>query len=120
MIFTKPRKRHLPKISKTLPIKGDGEDAGKYFHCWNCNFVCNKDRDALGGANTEAGDDHIEYINFADATENRGIALDGLKHFHVIMELDGAGEYRVPLHNIKPKTSGGCPLCGSKNWRGDF
>ena len=92
----------LPKESKTIPIyghpeRGDGEDNGKYYRCWNCGFVCNVDRDALGDQSSRSG---AAYETYAQVDEY-GVAT-------------GKTRYKVS------ESSTGCPLCHSKNWRGDY
>ena len=40
--------RKLRGDKKTIRVKGSGEDADRYFRCWNCGFVCDSQRDSLG------------------------------------------------------------------------
>jgi len=56
----------IRKESRTIPLYGDadrgnGLDDGRYFRCWNCGFICNIDRDALGGSESRDG---ISYEDF--------------------------------------------------------
>lgn len=76
----------LRKESRTIPLYGDadrgnGLDDGRYYRCWNCGFVCNIDRDALGDSESRDG---LHYEDFpvpvygADtAVENSEIARLG-------------------------------------------
>lgn len=84
------------------------------------------DRDSLGGP--ESGDG-IGYQDFAvpvygaeTSTPLSGVARLGgqLANLTVAMELDLAGDPKIPEAHIKPVVSGGCPFCGSLNWKGDF
>lgn len=91
----------LPKQSRTIALKGhpdhgDGQDNGKWFRCWNCGFICNKDREALGGPATE---NNITIQAYTQVDEYG----------------DSAGTTRY-----YPIVEQGCPLCGSMNWRGDY
>ena len=92
----------LPKDSKTIPIyghpeRGDGQDSGRYYRCWNCGFVCDTQRDALGDATSRSG---AVYETYAQVDEYG----------------NPTGETRW-----KPsESSTGCPMCFTKNWRGDF
>ena len=127
---TEHRTRKLPKESKTLPIfgsseRGNGIDDGKYFNCWYCGFVCNVDRDALGGAESGSGEAHIDFstpsyggIN-GDPLSAMSI-LDGIDAFEVGMELNSSGDLKTIKADFSTNISGGCPNCGSKNWKGDY
>ena len=42
---------------------GDGEDDGKYFRCANCGFVCDIDRDALGGPESRSGATYAQTVD---------------------------------------------------------
>jgi len=61
--------RHRSRIrkeSRTIPLygspeRGNGLDDGRYFRCWNCGFICNIDRDALGGPESRDG---LSYEDF--------------------------------------------------------
>jgi hypothetical protein len=95
------RNRRLKRESKTIPIPGhkdygDGEDDGRYFHCWYCGFVCNKERDELGGPEDRAN-------------------VRSQPYSQVDQYGDSAGTTRY-----EPVVDTGCPLCGSLNWRGDY
>lgn len=80
---------HLSKQRRTHSVWGAQEDTGKYFSCWNCGFICNVERDQLDyGDHARAG---IVPTTFTDA--------------------DGSTLYY-------PKVTGGCPLCGCKNYKG--
>ena len=63
--YTRPRKWKLPKRSRAYPVHGKGADKGKYFRCRNCGFIYDKQRDDTGNAETNAGDNHIDYYGIA-------------------------------------------------------
>lgn len=120
----------IRRDSRTIPLHGDDErgnglDDGRYFRCWNCGFVCNQDRDALGGP--ESGDG-ITYERFNiptygsdGSTPGTGVArVGGSLAATVVPELDAAGDAKQPFVYTKPVVSGGCPFCGTLNWRGDY
>ena len=93
-VYTRPHRRKLPKRSRTRPIRGKGDDEGKYFRCWNCGFICNKDRDELGDAESNAGDNHLDYHNIAptdpytnDSASKRLCLGGNTGHYHVMMTL---------------------------------
>lgn len=143
------RRRKTRKQSRTIPIAGhidygDGEDAGRYFRCWNCGFICNKDRDELGGSEERDAVSHKVYMGSAstdtldtnsDVTQiSYGADIEGVndgvyplvtkltfRSEHVIMENDLAGDPKTIRTNYTPdEGSGGCPFCHTKNWRGDY
>jgi rubrerythrin len=39
--------RRLAHQAKTKSVYGEFEDTSKYYHCWNCGFICNKERNTL-------------------------------------------------------------------------
>ena len=129
-VYRKAYKPPLPKRSRTLPIKGTGDDEGRYFHCWNCGFVCDSQRDELGGSDSSAGDDHTEYYRLAapdsriDTTGKdpaKHAVLGGcIGHYHVTMRIGADSEPKTVMHNHISDISRGCPFCGSTNWRGDY
>lgn len=103
-------RRKLRKDSRTLPVKGYGDDEGKYFRCWNCGFVCDNDRDALSDRST------ITYEQFGANTYSGHITI---RSGHVLIQLDQAGDAQPVKLAYSPKAeSGGCPLCHTKNWKG--
>ena len=133
---------HLPKQARTIPVRGKGDDAGKWFKCWNCGFICNIDRDDSSGG--YAGDNHTEFIRTAPAegVDDRMLVFDSPPFYHTLMEAslcsttietDEIG--LVPLdeytmieeecsdsltirHEFESDITKGCPFCGTTNWRG--
>lgn len=128
--YRKPRRPPLRKESRTLPIHGTGDDEGRYFHCWNCGFVCDSQRDELGDSESEAGDDHTDFNNpiVPDPTVDtvgmnpaKQATLGGdIGHYHVAMEIGADSEPKKPYRIYTSDVSRGCPFCGSTNWRGDY
>lgn len=143
------RQRKIRKQSRTIPIPGhidygDGKDAGKYYRCWNCGFICNVDRDELGGPEERDAVSYKVYTgsfstDTLDSSEDitmihHGAEVDGInddvyplstkltfRSQHVIMENDLAGDPKAVRVNYTPdEGSGGCPFCHTKNWRGDY
>ena len=125
--------RRLPKESKTIPLKGNkvrgnGEDFGKYYRCWNCDFVCNVERDSLGDSQSRGGDNHERYhiptygLQDQDTNLSRYSVLGGdINNFHVALENGSDGNPKeIHGHDYESVITGGCPCCGSMNWRGDY
>jgi len=130
------RRSKARKVSRRIPLPGVGIEKNQYFKCWNCGFVCNVDRDSLGGPDTfkEAGREietlqypsptgYQEAVNPGGSTPNQlipvyGGAVGG-KTF-VALAVDAQGDPVTLRRNWSPKPSGGCPMCGSPNWRGDY
>ena len=124
------KKSNLPKQSRTIRRKADkfrgarsaggtGEDYKKYYRCWNCGFVCNEDRDALGGSSSGDGISIIPFtipISIMNALLYMGDSVIG--NAYVIGDDTTINE---PVkRNLKPDVNSGCPFCGSLNWRGDY
>jgi hypothetical protein len=122
------RSRSLPRESRTIPLKadnyrGNGEDFGKYYRCWNCGHICNEDKDSLGnGANSVTHEDFVEPATGANNGDPlTSIAtLDGdVMNYQVALELGSDGSPKGIAHTFQTVINGGCPFCGCKNWRGD-
>ena len=98
------RKSRIPKDSRTIPIygdpiKGDGNNDGKYYKCWNCGFVCDVDRDALGDGQSRDGVAINEFIEIAYGGLPSSFAVLGGKLAVLEKGLDEAGqEGRKGLH----------------------
>lgn len=114
-------KRRYTKPARAL--RGSFEDAGKYYHCQHCGFICNIDRDDLGGS---ADRDGLSYENYSDilyeSPLGNGSAILGsdIEHFQTILEVGADGLPKVVEENWRAVVVSGCPLCGSRNWRGDY
>jgi len=124
-VFTRAYRHRLHKESRTLPIPGRGDDDGKYFHCWNCGFVCDKDRDELGDSATKGGDGHLDaldpIVNVPGGnTENHAVLGGSTGHYHVAAIIGPDSVPREVRHTFKSDVSRGCPKCGSTNYRGDY
>jgi hypothetical protein len=123
--YRKAYRPPLPRRSRTLPIHGTGDDADRYYHCWFCGFVCDADRDELGGSDSPSGVGHTEAMDLACDNSPESICKSTLggdvNCFEVGMRLgqDDSTPLEV-VHNHKCDISSGCPFCGSKNWRGDY
>ena len=121
MRFTKTSKQRLPKESRTLPIKVGGTENGKIFRCWNCNFICNTDRDDSSGST--AGDNHLDYISRSlgygeNGEADKMITVDEFDFYHAIMEADADGTEKTMVHDHITNVTKGCPMCGTTNYRG--
>lgn len=129
--------RRLPKQFRTLPIPGhsdygDGLDDGKYYRCGNpnCGFICNIERDELGDSETMDGTTAMDYafaslgsldLGLNDPRCNMATLGNDIPPSHVCLENDAAGDPKSIPHSYAANTTGsGCPLCHTKNWRGDF
>ena len=120
---------------------GVGEDSGKYFRCWNCGFICDVERDELGDSESRSGASSEIYaaqyssdnINETDgSTRQVGTPIYGtsngvpllviasLRTGHVVLENGADSSPKGIRLNWQPKITGGCPFCGSKNYRGDY
>lgn len=122
-VYSRARKRKLRKESRTIPIFGKGDDAGKYFHCWHCGFTCDKDRDELGDSSTRGGDGHLDALDHISDTGGdapRAVLGGCTGHYHVAPLIGPDSVPTVVRHTFKSDVSRGCPSCGSTNWRGDY
>ena len=112
----------IEKRSRTIPLKGnpvrgDGEDSGKYYKCWNCGWICNLDRDALGDSESEANITPTVYTQLDQYGSEVYHCFGSAGSTQAICEAAG-GEWTSTRY--KPVVNSGCPMCGSPNWRGDY
>lgn len=120
------RKRKLPKDSRTIPLpgakdRGNGEDFGTYFRCWNCGWICNLNRDSLGDSQGGSGEGYLD--NGSDNMSGSAGAFSVMEEIgneSISLELAADGTPKNIAHVFESVISGGCPLCGSKNWKGEF
>jgi len=112
----------IPKESKTIPIyghpdHGDGEDAGKYYRCWHCGVICNVDREELGGPDSRHGVTPIAYTQVDQYGDTVSHCEGAYGSTQTICEAAG-GTWTSTRY--KAVVNSGCPLCGTRNWRGDY
>lgn len=77
----------------------------------------------MGDESTSAGDDQLEYATPTYGYEDDSAAClgDCINNYHVALELEPDGTTaKGVLHSFESNVTGGCPMCGSKNWRGDY
>ncbi len=127
------RSRRMARQARTIPIygnpdRGDGLDAGVYFRCWNCGFICNTARDDLGDSQSVGGDYPEEAIRGSlgewegdQEMRSRLATLGGPIHAFPIIELGPDGVTAKTIYQTFNATVvGGCPFCGTRNYRGDY
>ena len=142
---TRHDKRVRPVKSSPSADTEARSDEGKYFRCWNCGFICDKERDALGkdmrsrdsseyydqyypqsiqGDRSTTLTDYqlsLEGITDSenDASPRAGIAfarLAMLRGGAIVMESSADGTAKTIRLTYKPKNEGGCPFCGTTNY----
>ena len=126
--FSRYKSTKLPKRNRTQVVPGAREDVNKFYHCQICGFVTDIERDTLDGGEMASDglivEDFVEEINIlepftgADTT----IVLDAVDHdseilFHLTDDYYADGTVKDSHHSLTSKVIGGCPMCGSKNWR---
>lgn len=116
------RSKGVRKDSRTIPLpgnaeRGDGEDHGKWYRCWNCGFVCNVDRDALGGPDDTDGVTPEAYTTLDQYGDTAYHCEGAAGKTQTICEAAG-GTWSSTRYI--PRIDSGCPMCGCLNWRGDF
>lgn len=104
-----------PKEKRTIQLYGEGDDEGKYFRCWNCGQICNKDRDTLGPGTGLTILDNVEPVYNVSGQGVNAVTLV-LRDNHRMHKLTLDGSYEPVVHYNYSQVSGGCPFCGSKNY----
>ncbi len=115
--------------SRSIPLfgssdRGDGQDSGRHYRCWNCGWICNKDRDSLAGYPAGTGtEDYIQYseivLNSLNGEDSISASEDSIDNYHVSLKYgeDGVTPETV-VHAFKSVISSGCPFCGTTAWLG--
>ncbi len=140
------RKPRRPRDSRTIPLWDEtDQDNGTYYICFWCGFTCNDKRDTLGDESTRNGVTHTDFTVTAIGSEpgevgaggaseyrdagrlsatvmNSGtwLVVSGIRATTPVASADSDGNSEEPIHYFNVSTSGGCPFCGCKNYRGDF
>jgi len=119
--------RKLAGRSKAIPIKGNGLDSGKYYRCWNCGFIVDSTRDTIGGEHSGSGDNHLDFHSPAHGAKDNSSELNGLSVLRgdigfsmVALENGSDGTPKSIRHDFKSNITGGCPMCGTFNYKGDY
>jgi len=121
----------IRRQARTIPLKGSDErgnglDAGVWYRCWNCGFICSTDRDSLGGPESGSGvivQDFAVPVHGAETgIPNSGIARLGgvLSQVTLALGVDDLGNTQPIEEHHMPVVSGGCPFCGTLDWKGDY
>lgn len=110
----------IRRQAKSIPIK---DKEGIYYRCWYCGWTCDKTRDSVDG---DSKDNQIYFnenpigarASVSDFSDGK-IILGGHLHRQSLMELGSDGNPKVIRYNQRSDVSGGCPLCGTANWKAD-
>ena len=123
MTRTRFKKSLLPKQRKTIPLPASDRDsgrevidAGRYFRCWNCGFICDIKRNELSELGN--GSNPTEYIIPAEGAHQGGgvnstiITADKFR----LSELDSSGD-PVGINHLFQASGTGCPMCHTRAWK---
>lgn len=121
-IIRRETRTKIRKDSRTLPIYGhpdfgEGQDVGKYYRCWNCGFICDVDRDELGGPDSRSGVTATAYTQ-VDQYGNTAYHCEGFYASDSAACEAGGGTWTSTKY--EPVVGSGCGFCGTLNWRGDY
>lgn len=88
--------RKIPYAKTSKQLYGEKEDTGKYFKCKICGFICDVDRDSLGGDSSQNPLGSDTYTATQDGVTDA-------------TDLRNPVTYSIVIS--------GCPFCGSRNWK---
>ncbi len=135
------RKQRRPRDSRSIPLWDETEQGnGVYYECWWCGFTCNDTRDILGGEAENDGKTQTGITNpIAQGQHGIGSVSDNTSELKLggqlsvlimvngdmegltpLIRSDSDGNPVEPVHQFSTSTAGGCPLCGCKNYAGEF
>jgi hypothetical protein len=123
MARPKFKKTRLPKQRRTIPLPASDRnsgreltDAGRYFRCWNCGFVCDVERDDLSdtgnGSNPVAVPEVSTGFTYAEGADATKIVV----HRYRLSALDSSGD-PVGIQHSFAVSGTGCPLCFTRAWK---
>lgn len=104
---------------RTLPMYGEGDDAGKWYRCWNCGHINNADRSNVGDGDGRTYTDFtVTSPGQTDMSDivNGYVVLDGINEGHIALKDMASGDAEVITHSFKVEGNG-CVLCHSQNYR---
>ena len=117
--FIKYDRRKIPGVKRTIPRNWTGDQAGKFFRCWNCGFTCNADRDQVGDGVGYQVNDTFQPVTlnlFDGNTRAHTLSISTIRDISLI-EKDSDGNPKVFKHNFTTQVVSGCPFCGCRNYR---
>ena len=117
--MTRPKfkKTRLPKQRKTIPLESSDRDsgrevidAGRFYRCWNCGFICDVERDALSDTSNGSNPVAVPIVStgftYGEGPEALIITVDKVR----LSAQDSSGDPVGIQHSFKASGSG-CPLC---------
>lgn len=121
MRYRRPHSRKQPRESRTIRLRGSGEEDGLFYECWYCGFINKVGRNALGGRSglNYSNPSAVSYGATGDGTLSYLALINDLEHYYVALELDSDGNPKPISHVYASDIDRGCSLCGTTNWRGD-
>ena len=112
----------VPRQKRTTLLYGEGEYQGRFYKCWNCGFVNDKDQAVV--ADTYQGGDSsaVEEFDTAPAPYGTGdtsflLTLNTTFDTMTLMPVDANGNIVEINQPRRVVITGGCAFCGSYNWR---
>lgn len=94
-LTTSDSMRRLPHQIRSKVVYGEFEDTSKYYHCFNCGFICDKERDIL-----------------TDRTGVRALGRLATEDGHGVRTEDGFDIYLENSYDVVT----GCPFCGTGSY----
>lgn len=104
--------------SRYIPLEGYGEDAGNFFRCWHCGFINDVRDNTQGGENATDATVLTRKQMPSDERPAGGRGMD-VRFMTVSPEIDADGNPKA-VKEVFTVEGGGCPLCHTRNPRGDY
>jgi hypothetical protein len=108
-------------ISRTIPLRGDGDDEANWYKCWKCGMACNDVTDAVDDGASKVHISHQDVISIAlgTITDSTSIIMAGELHVVKVAETNSDGIAKEVVHVFEITNTKGCPNDGNLNWRAD-
>ena len=135
------KQSRVPTRKRSRKVFGSGEDDGKWFRCWNCGFINNIDRNAVGdgsGLSYQYTQDGVTYPvkdveyqlprDIVDTLADGSFFADGSmdasgSHLQSVTmggsKIGSTGKMTIQSEyiTVEPVANSGCSFCGCKNYR---
>jgi hypothetical protein len=95
---------------------GGVKEANRYYHCRNCGFIVDSQKVSTGDG---SGAYSQIYTVAAEGTYfDQRLYIDGpLMLGTLVVDYSADGNVLPVKRETEMTVSGGCPLCGSRNWK---
>ena len=109
------RSSRVPKEKRTIPVPAQGDEEGRYYKCWNCGFICDKQKNALDDGPAGNASRHATLASGRIIGDSRSVRFRVGTPI-ILRQLDSLGNKKPIYIERRVIVGSGCPGCGTRNW----